>query len=368
MLTEVLKRQCPVCGFPLATNSTIRWQSNGTITMTTRKDFRGVVLRQSQIEALVKHINEKLGVSIEHVIFEAQRNAARTVFDNTFDKIPGARRLLKINAIKRRGVEFFNLVAVACGMCFSETLEYIPGKLGIARMTNPFYMPMMAACVVGAFECLEGMPFDSSWEETSPDTYVLTVVPAKEKPDVSVRLEVGVDKLLPGNKKLDKCPKCHAPRALAHWDWDLDAGTITDPRTGARMVILDGHGINAVFRELITELGEEVQQVLVDVQRDWTVQHLDQLGLSSPDRALSGEELEKVYRDYLSTILFDGLGNPVFFKMADGMIEVTVENPYNVFILAGTFQGLYEALEKTGSKVEWAALRPGAIHFTVSAA
>jgi hypothetical protein len=39
-----------------------------------------------------------------------------------------------------------------------------------------------------------------------------------------------------------------------------------------------------------------------------------------------------------------------------------------VFILAGTFQGLYEALEKTGSKVEWAALRPGAIHFTVSAA
>ncbi|HEY5530885.1 MAG TPA: hypothetical protein VIK22_02665 [Candidatus Anoxymicrobiaceae bacterium] len=30
MLIEVLKRQCPVCGFKLVTNSTIRWQSNGT--------------------------------------------------------------------------------------------------------------------------------------------------------------------------------------------------------------------------------------------------------------------------------------------------------------------------------------------------
>ncbi|MBU4174078.1 MAG: hypothetical protein KKB90_04210 [Actinobacteria bacterium] len=40
-------------------------------------------------------------------------------------------------------------------------------------------------------------------------------------------------------------------------------------------------------------------------------------------------------------------------------------NPYQKFILAGTLQGLYEALEKTGSAVEWKERMPGAVTYTV---
>jgi len=49
-------------------------------------------------------------------------------------------------------------------------------------------------------------------------------------------------------------------------------------------------------------------------------------------------------------------------------IEVVIENPYNEFILAGTLQGLYEALEKTDSKVQWREEKPGAAYFKVGPA
>ena len=365
MIVSAMRRKCPVCGIPWVTSFMLRWRQNGTITMFLNEDFRAVVMRHSQVTNLVQRLNEKLGTSIEHIVFEAQRNAAKMTFDNTFDGIPGVRLALRSNHVKRTVVEYFNLIAVACGQCNSETLFYEPGKRGIARMQNLFYMPMMAAYVVGAFESLEGFPFDSEWVEAGPDTYEITVDASSAKPEVAERMQLEVTHVLSGCNKLEKCPRCRAPRALADWDYDMEEGTITDMRTGARVFLLDGFGFSAVFRELIAELGEEVQEVLVDVQREWTVEHLGQLGFAASDEALSGEDLEKAYRDYLANMPLDGMGNPVSFEMIGSNIEVTIENPYNVFILAGTLEGLYEALVKTGCEVKWNEPRPGAVHFTV---
>ncbi|HEY5530887.1 MAG TPA: hypothetical protein VIK22_02675 [Candidatus Anoxymicrobiaceae bacterium] len=368
MLIEAMKRKCPVCGVPRVTSFILRWRGNGTITMFLREDFRAVVLRQVQIEALVQRVEDKLGVSLEHIIFEAQRDASKATFDNTFDGIPGLRLLTKINRFKRRMVEQLNLIALTCGECFSETVEYVPGKRGVARMKNPYYMPLMAASVVGAFESMEGVPYTSKWEETGPNTFLMTVEATSGRSEVAQRMQAGVVDPLPGNNKHEKCPRCRAPKALSQLSWDLDESIITDTRTGSRVLILDGYSLVSVFRELVAELGEEVQQLIVDVQREWTVENVAQLNVGHSDSALSSGELEKAYSDYLSTLPLDGMGNPVSFEMADGKIEVTVENPYSVYILAGTLQGLYEALEKVPSRVDWNEAGPGAVHFTVGPA
>lgn len=369
MIVEAMRKQCPECGVPWVTSFVLRWRDNGTITMFMRNEFRAVVLRQGQVEALVKRIEDNLGVSIEHIAFEAQRNAAKVTFDNTFDGTPGARPLLRLNHYKRDTVEYFNLIGTTCEQCESETLEYVPGERGVARLKNPFYMPLMAAYVLGAFESMEGMPFSSEWEETGADTYTITVEATGDKPEVSDRMQVGVAPLLPGNNRHESCPRCRAPRALSNWKWDLAEGIITDGRTGSRVLILDGHGITAVFRELVAELGEEVHEILVDVQREWTVEHLGQLGIApSSSETLSRQELEKAYSEYLATMPLEGLGNPVSFKIRDSEIEVVIENPYSTFVLAGTLQGLYEAFEKAPSKVDWRESRPGAVHFAVGPA
>lgn len=366
MIRAAMRRQCSVCGVPWLMSLAMKWRRNGIITMSMNKDMRGVVVRQNQVTNLVQRINEKLGISIEHIVFEAQRNAAKLTFDNLFDLVPGTRLAIKSNYMKRAVVEYFNATAAAFGQAHSDTLVYEPGKRGVGRIQNPFYMPMFEAYVVGSFESLEGFPFDYECVETGPDTYELTTFHASgARPEVAERMQLEVPHPLPGCIKIEKCPRCRAPKALAHWDFDMEKGTITDRRTGARVFILDGFGFNAVFRELIAELGEDVEEVLVDVQREWTVEHLGQLGLAASDKALTGDELGEAYRDYLADLPLDGMGNPVSFEMVGGNIEVTIENPYNVFILAGTLQGLYEALEKTKSEVRWEEPRPGAIHFTV---
>lgn len=63
-----------------------------------------------------------------------------------------------------------------------------------------------------------------------------------------------------------------------------------------------------------------------------------------------------------------GQGNPVSLDIDAGYIEVVVENPFNSFILAGTIQCLFEALEKTGSSITWAESKRGVAYFKVQPA
>ena len=95
---------------------------------------------------------------------------------------------------------------------------------------------------------------------------------------------------------------------------------------------------------------------------------MGQLGLAEADGPLPPEELEMAYREYLKNMSLYGLGNPVLFEMEDSSVRVKVENPYEVHIIAGTLQGLREALEKSRSAVEWEELSEGSVLYSVSPA
>jgi hypothetical protein len=123
--------------------------------------------------------------------------------------------------------------------------------------------------------------------------------------------------------------------------------------------------VTSVFREMAKELGEEVNDLVVDAQRDWTVHHVEQLGLRLGDEPLSDDQLERAYRAYLAELSVYGQGNPVDLERLEPGIMVRVRNPYEKHILAGTLQGLFEALEKTGSVVEYEETMPGEVLYTL---
>jgi len=359
--------RCRECGFPRIVSFFIKWNDNGTITQMMRRDFRVVVLHFGFLDNLFSNIEAKLGISIEHIAFEAQRNASKATFQAFTDKIPGARLMLTPGFVKRIGVELFNKVGVITGQCHSETLAYKPGQYGIARIRNPFNFGLMAANVVGAFETLEGVPFKHSWEEESSDAYIIRVEPTGERPEIAERMNLAYAPMFPGNLSHTRCPRCKVPLALSsHLKWMENEGTILDTRTGARVVMLDGYMVTTVFREMVQELGEEVNDLLVDAQREWTVDHVAQLGLMEVAGAVSDEELEKSYKEYLKNMPLYGIGNPVAFSMEDSSIKVMVENPYEVHIIAGTLQGLREALEKSKSSVTWEEKARGSVEYTVT--
>ncbi|HEY5502091.1 MAG TPA: hypothetical protein VIJ97_02170 [Candidatus Anoxymicrobiaceae bacterium] len=361
--------RCRECGFPRIVSFFIKWKDNGTITQMMRQDFRVVVLHFGFLDNLFSNIEAKLGISIEHIAFEAQRNASKATFTAFTDRIPAADFFMRPGFVKRIGVEGFNKVGKITGQCHSETLEYKPGRYGVARIRNPFNFGLMAANVVGAFETLEGVPFNHKWEEESPDSFIIRVEPTGERPEIAARMELAYSRMLPGCLVHNRCPRCKVPRGLSsHVKWMEDDGIILDTRTGSRVIMLDGYMVTTVFREMVSELGDEVNDLLVDAQREWTVDHVGQLGLAEGDGPLPPAELEKAYREYLKNMSLYGIGNPVSFEMEDSTVEVKVENPYEVHIIAGTLQGLREALEKSRSAVEWEEVSQGTVLYRVSPA
>ncbi|MBU4301798.1 MAG: hypothetical protein L6427_12495 [Actinomycetia bacterium] len=357
--------RCRECGLPRFVSFFMKWNRDGTITQFMRRDFRVVILHFGLIDSLFANIESRLGLSIEHIAFEAQRNASKATMEAFYDRMPGLKFATRIGFVRRIGVSQFNKVGAVTGQCVSETVEYVPGKYGIARIRNPFHLNMMAANVLGAFESLEGAPFTHTWEEEARDTYLIRIERAEEKPEIARRMTIEYSPIIPGDLKLERCPRCHAPRALSHLRWMENKGIILDTRTGTRVVMLDGYMVAAVFREMARELGDEVNELLVDAQREWTVDHVDQLGYLAGNGSLSPEERKEAYGKYLDMLPIYGQGNPVAFEMGDSTIDVTIENPYEKYILAGNLQGLYEALERSRGRVTWEEPKPGVISFTV---
>jgi hypothetical protein len=361
-------RRCRECGLPRYVNYFVRWNDNGTITQKLREDFRVVILHYGFIHGLFPHIGERLGLPIDHIAFEAQRNAAKAVFEAFYDKIPLMRSAARLGFVKRLAVEQFNKVGALTGMCYSETLEYDPGNYGVARVRSPFDINLMAGNVVGAFEVLDGIPFWHTLEQGSDDSYIIRIEATWKKPEISERMAIEYPKMLPGDRKLERCGRCGAPLALRRLRWVENDGFIIDKKTGDRIVMLDGYVIGTVFREMAKELGDEVNDILVDARREWTVGDVVQLGLAKEDSPVAGEEREKAYREYMDIIALYGQGNPVSLEIGDSRIKVEIENPYEPVILLGSLEGLYEALEKRKARAVWERTREGAVSYTVDPA
>lgn len=360
-------RRCRECGFPRFVSMFIKWNDNGTMTQFMRKDFRVVVLHFGFIDNLFANIEARLGISIEHIAFEAQRNAARETFKALYDRVPGSNFFRKLGFIQKMGVEQFNKVGDVTGQCYSETLEYKPGEYGVARIKNPFNLNLMAANVVGAFECLENKPFTHTWEEEAKDSYIIRIQSTGEKPEIAERMELEFPELIPGHLEIERCPKCKVPRALSHLKWLENEGLILDTRTGSRVVMLDGYMVSTVFREMARELGDEINDLLVDAQRAWTVDHVEQLGMTRMGGGSSrAGRLQTSYRGYLGMLPLYGQGNPINMSIEEDRVAVTVENPYEPRIIAGTLQGLFEALEMKKGKVDWGSPRPGIVTYEVT--
>ncbi len=361
--------RCRDCGFPRLVSFFLKWSDNGTIIQLMRRNFRVVILHHSFLENLFSNIESALGLSIEHIAFEAQRNASIMTFEGFTDKLPVLRAVLKTEFARRLGVEGFHKVAVFTGMCASETVEYEPGKCGVARIRNPFNMNLMAANVVGAFEVLEGRPFDQRWEEESKGSYIIRIEAASGRPEIAERMKLTPEPMVPWHLHLDRCPRCKVPLALANsLQWIESDGLIVDKRTGARVIMLDGYMVSTVLREMAAELGEEIYDLVVQAQKDWTKDNVGELGFSGGEAALSAEELESAYRDYLELLPLYGYGAQESLKMSDSVVELSVVNPFEPSILAGTLQGLYEALEKGEGRVSWEKAREGVVAFRVEPA
>ncbi len=344
-------KRCPSCGVPKRIASLIRWNSNGTITQFFNPEFRVVILPSGFIRDIFNNISTRLGISVDHIAREAQKNASRAVFDTIFDRMPGARIAFRFDFMKHLQVKSFHQVGMLCGHCRSDTVEYIPGVRGIGRIRNPFDLDLVGANVAGAFEALEQIPYEFTWEKESENTYLICVEPSGSAGDLSERLKIDMPATKPGMVEHDRCTKCRVPRWISDFIWNEDEGTITGRRFGGRVVLLDGYMLLTVFRELAKELGEDAEEIVIGAQRAWMLSHFGEVGLTKNLRSLEGRELERALLEALGILPVLGHGNPTLVRVKEGKLQIHIHNPYEKYILGGTAAALYEIAFGRSGKV-----------------
>ncbi len=354
--------KCPRCGFPFMFSRIIKWNDNGTITERMMPDLRAVLLEADLFNTLFASIEEKMGISISHLVFEAQRNAAKEVIDGVLNRFPFS--LARIGPNRRLVVRVFCKVAVVTGQSYARALRYRPGMSGEAIIRNPYNRELMAAIVLGAFESLERKPFEHTWAEINGED-VVVITASREKPEVSERLAVHMPPLKTGKLSLPRCRICGVPAQLSFLRWKEKEGIIVDTRRGVRMAFLDGYTPTTVFRELEKELGEDIYPLIIAAQKEATHRHLDDLKLITPEDRLSSGNSRATYEKVLASLPLFGQGNPVGLRLNGGGLEVTVENPYNEHLLAGHMAALFEAVEGVECEVEWSKPDPFTAIFAI---
>ncbi len=353
-------KKCKVCGFCIPLARFLRFNDNGTITERLMPDFRAVLIEADFITEVFRRIENDLGVSVQHIVFEAQRAASKAVIDSNIKGILAGAR---VGAAKNITVNMFCQVAIWTGQAYAETVVYKPKKYGEAILRNPFNRDIMAAVIVGAFESLEKMPFKHTWVNKRGEELIL-VRPDSARPPLADRIKIEIVKPKPGNRSFERCPECGVPIGLSGLDWQEDKGIIMEMRRGVRMVFLDSYVPQVVFQELTREFGDLVYPTVVDAMKNFSLKWLKAEYLDRDMELFANRE--KLYAEVLENLALRGQGNPVAFSSDSDKMIVTVENPYNPHLLAGHLSAMYELGEGRRANVEWQYLDEATIHFTLT--
>lgn len=223
-----------------------------------------------------------------------------------------------------------------------------------ADIKNPFNLYCVAGAIVAALEALRGIPYDCSWEELGLNEYKVTVWPVDERPEIAKRFIEEPAKIKEGHISLNRCSSCRMPKRAAElFEWRRNEGKLVNRKSGDRWYAFVSTTLPPIIRELAKELDDEIYNSLITSQRNWTIAHLDRLGVISGNSVLDSEEAGTAFLEYLDDFPVFGYGNPVDRSIEEDSCSITVENPFFVEQLAGILLGLYEGLFWKQGDIEW---------------
>jgi hypothetical protein len=352
--------KCRACGFPTILGHLIRWDDNGTITMQPRPDFRVLLIEADFLTKLIASIEDELDLPVRQMVFESQRDMTRVVIDADLSSSFG---LPKRRLFRKPTMKFLDRNAIWTGQGYCHTTRYVRGvsSEGIAR--NPFDRELLAANIVGAMETLEGVPYRHEWRK-GDHIYVEAEPGGRAAGGTPVIETVS---LKPGHHHFDRCARCDMPLDLRDLKWMEEEGIVMDIRKGVRMVFLDFYSFQAVVEKLARELGPSFTPIVVDTQRAFFLRHIWEEFLSR-HRGKAALPKDELYQQVLDTLALRGQGNPVEHSIEGGCFNVTIENPFSEFLLAGFLSALYECAEERVPRVSWDRTDPQTLRFTLEPA
>lgn len=346
-------RYCRECGIPKAFGRFLEWTSDGTIIGRDLKRTRVVFLEVDEIRSLFIGVSERIGLDIDRMVYLAEKEVGRRfageVVPSIVTRIPRNRITRPKWAVRLSSIVTFSYMA-ALGMGRADVEDYHSGKSTTFLLKNPSWAPLVVGDGAGFFEYMERVGVEAEWEEAGKAEVSVTLK-RTGKTAVEASLDLAEPVYIPGRVEHERCPRCGVPIKLSvNLDWQMDRGIIRNRRTGAREVVMPTQSFFAVFQYLTREVGEEVPQLMEEVERE---EIRDSSGVRRYVDECGG--IGHLYSDFT----WRGIGNPTKADEGADGTTVTVENPFHPGMAAGRIIGLYEAWIDGRVKPDWAEGRPG---------
>lgn len=323
---------CSECGMPRGVGKSNIWKPSGAIVSKYEAGLRGIFFDTQEIENLFASLSEEIGYDVTRMVIEGKRKDSKHYTSGL------------LNSIRESGAEppgpeeFFRIMAANYsipGFGKVNILDYRENESIILEMVDVYNKAMAQGQAAGVFEGVVNRRGEVVWEGGERSGRV-TITAVEGEPELEKRIESEVELCVElsesGNREYELCTRCSAPLELSQeFDWDVEKALITEGRSGMRFIFDNTRGMAAVMRVLVEELGEDVEQLLVDISRAYARAYY--VGL---------REDSSIEREFARLSLW-GWGLPWKLKDAGGAWNLQVVNPFYEPVMTARTWGLLEA-------------------------
>jgi len=346
-------RECRRCGFPRKFASFFDWRSDGTIISTDRLHSHTQIafLEAGELEHIFENLSNSIGLSVDPFLVKAYRNIGKTIFNNTsmrhLKHLPN-NWYFRPQWLVRVFLRAISYDVAGLGNGLISLDSFRAGRHAVIRFRNPCLNALLAGSSTAIYESIEDTEDASVDFSVKDDDLVVRLAPgidSRTEPNVEGRFYLEPTQPVKGPVKYERCPVCYSP-ALASlmFDWDVSRGVIMNRMSGDREVIVAVQAVNALLRELETELGESIPHLVYWQQKSLTREYLESTAV---------DDASRFWNSYLRDMALRGLGFPLTFRRDDSSVFVDIINAHNQVLYAAKIAGALEALTGNATEIDW---------------
>jgi hypothetical protein len=332
---------CPECGVPKEISKENRWQNSGAIlTFDGSKEIareRSSYYEVAGLNELFQNIEGLIGKSIFHIVAEARR---KDILGYLEEYLSGLRGILARSIGGHMVYKSVATIGATFGLGRFEAQDIKRGEYFSVYCRNVYSVPLLVGDLTATFNAVERLSATVYLKEVK-DGLLCTISRGEEDETISSRLKAEYVAPKPGSIHFDRCTRCNTPLHMKDVVYDYEEGIITDKKTGRRMTFLSTSNIEAIFRELEVELGEEIIPIIIEAQKDYAKNTLQ-------SEEIAGES------DVRNFFALRGLGNLIDYDLNDNRLEARMENAYPYLLVVGLLHGMFEILTGREGEISYA--------------
>lgn len=322
---------CEKCGVPLGISKGNTWYTGGTISGKYPPYIKGTFFDVDEINYLFDELSEYLHYDIQDILAGGKYHDTKEYMDAMIQRL----RETSGGELPPPEALYQMMLSPTCiwGIADARIISIEPGKKEV-EVKRPYSIPLFCGDVAAVADAVEGTTSKAEWAGYEQEGKI-TVIPSDAYSDMEERVE---KELLTGEEPVEdelaceRCGECGAPRAVCEiFTWDAEPCQIIERHTNRRHCFNNTNGIVAVLKLLVSELGDELEQKLIDISREYSRDLYRGLG----DAFDFNKELE--------SFPYRGWGAVKEKDSGEGESVVIVENPFSEVLIAGRVWGMEEA-------------------------